>query len=814
MSSEEPGSSSPIHAVHIRQKHQVQLRLIPKWLYILTTRVVFLVGLSVIARSLSQMLTHVKLETKSLMWNRNQALYQNQSLEAIIDRSQVVQPLIGVNQLFDIGVTIWARVSKAEETEWKERLGKDALKRHTTHPFPTGGGPFELLRLGYSNEWEFLFSKSELQKQPWPFDNGLFKIIHSDVAFRQLRISDVKHSIINFSVPSEYFRDWKEGEGLQAAFTILPTNPSPLNHVRSFSSWVHADGITPKRAWPFPMGSLATSNKTITDEATDLLSFVMPLIRLFETPNPCLNASESSASSLSLFSPVPYITSRTHIRILKEFEIMNFALFNDSHDALKAQECGKFEEPPKPGLRLFPGDSDSMWVTTCRRDYYNTGILETLFELGVPLDNGLNRTEWAYAPYMEASQYGLGPKDFTPFPVELECNITSNNSSKLNAWNTDVIFVNTSTWLNVSWHLTYSGVSMLERTIADSLHSFTIPENGPNAESDHEQVKTQDWIEQRNSLFGVHRESSSYPGRRLVLTALSMTFSIIAGAFDALYWYTRSGTTFISLPGTVLLALANIVDCEFIIHGQVAWSEYRLLLPSDDWMLHLKSYQGNRRSQRLRSLLRISRFIFVVFLPLQTIWMLMTVARIELIWPSGSEETYLKRTFPTIRRMHPNHRERASERLEKSLVQGKSRVAIVLGLFLTYHFMLPHVPQILHPLHPEPDSSVLEARMLYKDMIMKQSIVDPLFISGSLFQLLLNNSSGFFAGTYRIAAIFKLVSVVLDILQLVPWIVGLPESRGGADAAFVIYAMFVVVKGWQASTLPKAMIDDSDEDED
>lgn len=73
-------------------------------------------------------------------------------------------------------------------------------------------------------------------------------------------------------------------------------------------------------------------------------------------------------------------------------------------------KCGKFEEPPKPGLRLFPGDSDSMWVTTCRRDYYNTGILETLFELGVPLDNGLNRTEWAYAPYMEASQYGLGPK--------------------------------------------------------------------------------------------------------------------------------------------------------------------------------------------------------------------------------------------------------------------------------------------------------------------------------------------------------------------------------------------------------------------
>ena len=63
--------------------------------------------------------------------------------------------------------------------------------------------------------------------------------------------------------------------------------------------------------------------------------------------------------------------------------------------------------------------------------------------------------------------------------------------------------------------------------------------------------------------------------------------------------------------------------------------------------------------------------------------------------------------------------------------------------------------------------SVLEAKMLYKGLIMKESIVDPLFISGSLFQIILNNSSGFFAGSFKIAAIFRMVAVMLDMLEFV-----------------------------------------------
>ncbi|KIK54463.1 hypothetical protein GYMLUDRAFT_177085 [Collybiopsis luxurians FD-317 M1] len=96
---------------------------------------------------------------------------------------------------------------------------------------------------------------------------------------------------------------------------------------------------------------------------------------------------------------------------------------------------------------------------------------------------------------------------------------------------------------------------------------------------------------------------------------------------------------------------------------------------------------------------------------------------------------------------------------------------------------------------------------------MKESIVDPLFVSGSLFQIILNNSSGFFAGSYRIAAIFKMVAAMFDILQYVPFIVGLPETRGGVDASFVIYVGVIAIQGWQAVTLPRALPYDANEDQ-
>lgn len=120
----------------------------------------------------------------------------------------------------------------------------------------------------------------------------------------------------------------------------------------------------------------------------------------------------------------------THLQIVEDLEIMNFALFNESHHALKSHgvsmtcqldfyahsrnKCGRISEEFKgfPHHHIWGPENlqDTNYITTCQRDYLSTGILETLFELGIPLGNGSNRTEWAYAPYMEAIKGGLGPK--------------------------------------------------------------------------------------------------------------------------------------------------------------------------------------------------------------------------------------------------------------------------------------------------------------------------------------------------------------------------------------------------------------------
>lgn len=49
--------------------------------------------------------------------------------------------------------------------------------------------------------------------------------------------------------------------------------------------------------------------------------------------------------------------------------------------------------------------------------------------------------------------------------------------------------------LNISWHLTYSGVSLFERTSIDSFNSLMTPENHAVAESDYHQVKAQDKVD-------------------------------------------------------------------------------------------------------------------------------------------------------------------------------------------------------------------------------------------------------------------------------------------------------------------------------
>ncbi|KAF9073644.1 hypothetical protein BDP27DRAFT_1318635 [Rhodocollybia butyracea] len=774
-----------------RRKYRVDSRFFVKCFYIIFTRGMFFFGLTVATRHLWLMFVHVNLETR--LSNPNQNLYQNQTLDEVTDQSLVVQPLIGEDQYFDIGVTIWVRASAEEERKLNVsdtgRLRSAALR----------DGPVDLSRFRRTQAPSRNREMSIVTSGANP--DALFNIIYSDIAFRQLQLSDVSlTTVVNFSIPASYFPDlkkeWSGQDMLKAAFTILPTSHSHLDNIKTYSSWIHESGIKPMRSWPFPFGTRKNDSKSLGDEAVDLLSFVMPLIQSFRSPHPC--AANANTLDYLTETPVPHVVSRTHIQIVKVLEIMNFDLFNKSHHDLKSANCGKSSELDDKRRRKMdlPEGSPMKWVTSCQRNYPTTGILETLFEFGAPLDDGSNQTEWAYAPYLEANDYGLGPKDFSPIPMRSVCNINSTDPSNRSSLLNPLVFNISDSGLNISWRITYSGISLPERTVFNSMNSLITSDEEKflKAGSDYQKVMLQDKIDQRNSLFGVYREDNAHPRRRLFLNFLSKSLLIITSAFDALYWYTRTTTSFISILGSLLLAVASLIQCVFIVQGRDAWSSY-----------------PNKRPYQ--SFLRISRFLLVVPILLQATWMSMVALRIELVWPYGSEHTFLRRIVPAVRRFRPNHRERASERMERSIIRWRSRIAIIASLLIAYHFLLPHTPKIAAQLHPDPDPTVLEAKMLYGNLVMKQSIADPLFVSGKIFQLTLNNSSGFFAGSYRVSAMAKAAAVCLDILHFISWVVGLPESRGGMDAMFVIYAALTIIEGWQAITLPRAVDDEVDDEQ-
>ncbi|KAF9029395.1 hypothetical protein BDP27DRAFT_1349663 [Rhodocollybia butyracea] len=576
----------------------------------------FFFGLSGAMRHLWSMLSHMNLQTKAFLMNPNQRFYQNQTIDQVTDRSLVVQPLIGENQAFDIGVTIWARASPEEERAWLRDAGKNVSETQTRRTSSLIDGPVDIGGFGSKQRWiqndyEYT-SMFKVRGFNTTTPDALFKIIYSDIAFSHVRLSDIS-------------KQWTGRDALKAAFTILPRPNSALRNLQTYSSWIHTSGITQKRAWPFPLGSEENSPKSLGDEATDFLSFVMPLVRSFQVPHPCVNASVQADSSYPIRTNAPFILSRY------ELEIMNFDSFNKSHSIIKSAKVFRPNEidPQYKKMRTWSWDSEESpmkWVTTCHnRDYYRTGILETLFEFGAPLDDGYNQIEWAYAPYFEANQNGFRPKRLHPIPTQTICNSSSidphDRRTIKNPWafkHFRILVLDSG--LNISWHITYSGISF-------------------KSGSDYQQVMLQDRIDQYSaSLFGIYREGNAYGRRRLVLNFLSKSLLIIAGAFDALYWYTRNTTSFISIPGTLLLAVASLVNCEFIIQGRDAWSAYQVLLPQQTMF--------TEEDQSI--VLTPPDFAVMPDIPivLQAIWMSMTALRIEWVWPSGSEDTLLRRAIP------------------------------------------------------------------------------------------------------------------------------------------------------------------------
>ena len=70
---------------------------------------------------------------------------------------------------------------------------------------------------------------------------------------------------------------------MKASFHILPSSSLPMENVRSVSSWLHQDAKPP--------GNLGFRTDATANDAVSYLSFVAPLTKYLQAPNPCYNAT-------------------------------------------------------------------------------------------------------------------------------------------------------------------------------------------------------------------------------------------------------------------------------------------------------------------------------------------------------------------------------------------------------------------------------------------------------------------------------------------------------------------------------------------
>ncbi|KAJ7302358.1 hypothetical protein DFH08DRAFT_74267 [Mycena albidolilacea] len=682
---------------------------------------------------------------QQLFWFKNfshSQVYQNQTLAEVKNRTAVVRPLIDENQLFDIAVSIWTLSVDQREDERND---------------------------------------GDVAETP----------LYSDIVFRGVRLAD-KHltHTLNYSLPTAVFRRLllKEND-LRASFVALPTSPSLVDHVTDFSSWrPDTIRIPPVRSWPFPLGASDAGPQTVADRSVDSFGISMPLLEFHEYRSKCAKGGGSDNSGKQddnddddvddwtdygddkfpgRWNPGisdiannpqhavkrhPFILTRTHIRVVDETHIFNRKAYNRKHKKLKAVSCGQGHNS-KPDHSL------------CSRTYLENGNFETRLELQIPDEQtGDLRTEWAYAPYIGSSGFSAGPKDVIPIPMTRQKCAESEDPS---ATDPDSI--------DIHWQLSYSGRSP-GKFVSAELWSF--PKRVPHHDSEYKKAKEHDSAEVWNGFHGHRFYEDAHPRRRLIIWILSAISSFILGALDLGYWYTRTSTVFISVSGTVLVALSGIIAAVTHIANTVETEKSDFSTWSWLWLI----------------VFTVATKFSLPFL------MLKTVTRVEF---SLNEST----SIPSVRLVGPNHRERNSQRLDSRTSWGvKAGVCIsLIGIFYLfspdeYHILSAHLPA------PSPDDLPTNSIAgLYA------SVFFPLQLTGRLSQLLLNHRSRTFAGSYKAAVLLRSILSMLHLALYWPALVGRYDARFGLSAPQVVEMIVLAVTIWQAAAFPKAIQKAEDE---
>ncbi|KAF5364910.1 hypothetical protein D9758_008145 [Tetrapyrgos nigripes] len=570
------------------------------------------------------------------------------------------------------------------------------------------------------------------------FDFEFYRPLFSDVVFRGLRLSDKgKYASINFTLPTERFRKGTiEATTLIGTFLLIPTSPSLMDFVVDYSSYIPErvlSKFSPVRTWPFPMGSEYKGEKTLVDTALESFSLRIPLIRFHDIPSRCQGVGANDTSKH------PHITTWSQLRIVDETHIMNLEAYNQAHEKLKQISCGR-ESGGKPGDAQTRRSSLRRY---CQESFWETGNLQTRLELKM---KDPEHTEWAYAPYMTFFLHASGPQDLVPVSVHLQdCPGEPALETSQNTSTFDLIGI-------------FSG-----RTPA-KLWALGGPGHTVNhSQSDYDKVIEQDFAELANGIQGV-RKPDTHPRRRVFLAYIDLALGGITTVLEYLYWFTRSNTVSISIPGTLFLAVHQCL--------QVLMAWMAVLLPS-----HTPSSKWTQA------------MFYLAYLPL-IYRMFRTVLRFESVW---------KGWIPTFRKRGASHSERTSERLDAT-TSWRVRLSLLCILFLVFYFVEDHLVLLpaLHPPRPKESSSAL----LYWFRDLLYDIDRCFWITGLLSQLILNTKSERFAGNFKLAAFLIWLKETLQLLSFVPAVVGRVKTRPALLWPETLLWCVETVLVYQAVTLP------------
>ncbi|KAJ7598514.1 hypothetical protein C8J56DRAFT_168255 [Mycena floridula] len=346
------------------------------------------------------------------------------------------------------------------------------------------------------------------------------QVLFSDRVFRGLSLKD-KHQAwvdVPFQVPTAVFRDGYLGNSyLRASFVLVPSSPSLLDNLKSYSTWIPPVG-GPSSMRPEGM-TKGARERPLVDEALDSFGLSLPLLEFLEIPSMCPQEYYES-----FVLEHPFVITRIQLRVADETRLFNKEMYDKAYEKLK--------EAKDEGLAY-------------QRTYRTHGHWETLLELYVPSDSGVNMSEFVYPPYLAHLDGPHRPMDLVRVPVTREdCY--------------GVVPPPDKDLMNITLHLSYSGRTPAKLVIGEYINFFAFPQNMSKSDLVHDYQENIP-IEMLHGLFGHRYSEEARPRRRTFFDVASSVLAATSWLLQIIYWYRLNSTAWISVHGTLLCGIAGLV---------------------------------------------------------------------------------------------------------------------------------------------------------------------------------------------------------------------------------------------------------------